>query len=98
MEQIVTIISTLGFPIACVIGMGYFIFMAFKMFFAKSEKREDKLYDIISECQAVNNDLLKTNANFVSVLEKHNEDLEVIKNDITDIKTTLEINRRSSDK
>ena len=49
MENITSIISTVGFPIACVLGMGYFIYVAFKMFMSKSDKREDRLYDLVSE-------------------------------------------------
>lgn len=59
METIVTIIQTLGFPIACVIGMGYFIFNMWdrqtKEWQAQSDamaercqKREDKLYEQIN--------------------------------------------------
>ena len=90
MENFTSIISTLGFPIACVVGMGYFIFVAFKMFMTKSEKREDRLYELIAESRATNEKLLETNASFVGVLEKYNADLEHIKSDVSDIRRYFE--------
>ena len=98
MENMTTIISTLGFPIACVLAMGYFIYVAFKMFMAKSDKREDRLYELIADNQATNEKLLATNAGFVDVLDKYNADLSGIKADVSDIKDFLELNKRSTDK
>ncbi|HEY8541670.1 MAG TPA: hypothetical protein VIL29_04755 [Pseudothermotoga sp.] len=98
MENMINIISTLGFPIACVLAMGSFIYVAFKMFMAKSDKREDRLYELVADIQATNEKLLATNAGFVDVLEKYNADLSAIKADVSDIKDFLEFNKSSTNK
>lgn len=97
MEQWTNVIATLGFPIACVLAMGYFIFIAFKMFMSKADKREDRLYELIADCQTANETLLATNASFIEALDKYNSDLEHIKSDVGDIKTYLSLNKREGD-
>lgn len=92
-----TIISTLGFPIACVLGMAFFIWQVYKNYIKTSKEREDKLYDMISECQTTNEELLKTNASFVAVIEKYNEDLSAIRNDVAVIKDYFEFNKKDGD-
>lgn len=96
MENMTSIISTLGFPIACVLAMGSFIYVAFKMFMAKSDKREERLYELVADIQDTNEKLLATNAGFVDVLNKYNADLSCIKADVSDIKDFLEFNNRST--
>lgn len=98
METFANLVSSIGFPIACVIAMGYFIYIAFNKFMAKSEKREEKLYEMLGETQLTNEKLLETNASFVGVLEKYNSDLTGIKADVSDIKDFLDLNKRTSDK
>lgn len=98
MEAFANLVSSIGFPIACVIAMGYFIYIAFNKFMAKSEKREEKLYEMLGETQLTNEKLLETNASFVGVLEKYNADLTGIKADVSDIKDFLDLNKRASDK
>lgn len=66
--DITQIINSLGFPIACVVGLALFV----KQMFAQMEKtreierindKEDKekLYNIIGETTAINKELLNTN-------------------------------------
>ena len=88
-----TVISTLGFPIACVLGMALFIWHVYKNYTATSKEREDKLYSMIADCQATNEELLKTNASFVTVIEQYNEDLSAIRNDVAVIKDYFEFNK-----
>lgn len=80
------LITSVGFPIVCVIALGWFIYKAFEKFTANAEKREEKLYSIIAEAQATNEKLLETNAGFVGVLDAYKTDLVEIKNDVSVIK------------
>lgn len=83
------LIATVGFPIVCVIALGWFIYKAFEKFTAQSEQREEKLYTIIADAQTTNEKLLQTNAEFVSVLNTYKSDLEEIKSDVSEIKERL---------
>lgn len=89
MENVADVISSVGFPIACVIALGYFIYLAWQKMSAQNEKREDKLYEIIATAQVNNDKLAEANKEFVSVLETYKTDIKEIKNDIEDIKVTL---------
>lgn len=71
MEMIVELITTLGFPIACVIALGVFIYKIYQ----KSEEREDKLMEV--------------NEKAIATIAKYADSLEVIKNDISEIKADL---------
>lgn len=84
-----TLITTLGFPIFCVLAMGWFISKLWNKSQEQNEKREDKLYEVISNAQVQNKELSKTNSEFVNVLNAYKHDLETIKNDVKDIKTQI---------
>lgn len=80
MEVFVSLISTVGFPIACVIALGLFIWHIYK----RSEQREDELRQEIKENQAIN-------GKFAEIIATHTAELGEIKTDIREIKNTLEI-------
>jgi hypothetical protein len=82
-------ITNVGFPIACVIALGWFIYTAFNKITAQSSQREEKLYTIVADAQETNKTLLKTNADFLAVLEIYKTDLETIKNDVASIKENM---------
>ena len=88
-NTIQTLITSLGFPIVCVMALGWFIYKAFEKFTAQSEKREEKLYTVIAQAQETNERLSNTNAEFVSVLNTYKSDLEEIKADVTEIKENM---------
>lgn len=69
--------------------MGWFISKLWNKSQEQNEKREDKLYEVISQAQEQNKELSKTNAEFVNVLNAYKNDLETIKNDVKDIKTQI---------
>lgn len=75
MEIVSTAITTLGFPIALVVAMGWFIFMLWK----QSVARETKLYEELAECRKVNQQAVET-------LALYAERLSVIESDVKDIK------------
>ena len=88
-NTIQTLITSVGFPIVCVLALGWFIYKAFEKFTSNAEKREEKLYALIAEAQATNKELLETNAEFVGVLETYKTDLVDIKNDVAEIKQNM---------
>ena len=88
-NTIQTLVTSLGFPIVCVMALGWFIYKAFEKFTAQSEKREEKLYTVIAQAQETNERLSNTNAEFVAVLNTYKSDLEDIKADVTEIKENM---------
>lgn len=90
-----TLITTLGFPIVCVIGLGWFIYKIYldtqeqnkanmAAVQARCQEREDKLYDEIKANREVNAQAIATIAHYA-------EKLDVIQNDISEIKTDITI-------
>lgn len=77
---LVELIPTLGFPIVCVVAMGIFIWKIYKA----SENREAKLMEELTENRKINEQAIQT-------IAKYAENLEIIKNDITDIKTDITV-------
>lgn len=77
-KTITDLITSLGFPIACVIAMGYFIWNLYK----KSIDREDKLMAEIAANRVIN-------AQAIETIAKYAERLDIIQKDISDIKTDI---------
>ena len=75
---IAELITTLGFPIACVIALGYFVWKIYK----RSEVREDTLMTEIGETRAINAQAIDTIAHYA-------EKLEIIQEDVKEIKTVI---------
>lgn len=55
----------------------------------QNKEREDKLYEYLGKAQTVNEELTKTNSEFVNVLNTYKTDLDTIKNDVTEIKQNM---------
>ena len=89
MDAWTQLISTVGFPIACVCALGYFVYIAWNKITEQGEKREEKLYDVLAKAQANNEMLADTNREFVAVLETYKTDITEIKHDIEDIKDII---------
>lgn len=81
-NNISTIISTVGFPIFCVVCLGYFVWKAFNMVMQNNKEREGKLYDTIAEIRGQLKEASATNASFVKILENMSKDIEDIKDKI----------------
>lgn len=88
-SSIQQMITTLGFPIVCVITLAFFIWKIWTKNVEQNEKREEKLYVVVGKAQEQNEQLSKTNAEFVTVLNSYKEDLKEIKEDVTEIKSKL---------
>ena len=80
LATIIEIISTLGFPIACVVALGFFVWNIYK----QSVAREERLMLEITENRLVNEKAIETIAQYA-------ERLEVIQKDIADIKTEITV-------
>lgn len=78
LEMIISLISTLGLPIVLVIVMGWFIFKLWK----QSDDREKKLYEELAKCREVNEQAIST-------LTLYAERLNVIEEDIKEIKDNI---------
>lgn len=78
MEAFVSLISTVGFPIAVAVALGWFIFQIYK----RSEQREDELRAEITKNQEIN-------AKFADIISKYSVEITEIKTDIKDIKEDI---------
>ena len=74
----VELIGTLGFPIACVIALGFFVWKIYQ----QSVVREEKLMVEITDNRLIN-------SQFAEIIGKYEVQLEEIKHDVKDIKDTL---------
>ena len=92
-NNLVEIISTLGFPIACVIFMGFFIYHIYNTWTKQNaeqmekmqnrcQEREEKLYTEIAKNREVNAKAIETIAHYA-------EKIDIIQKDISDIKTDI---------
>lgn len=83
MEAIIEVISTVGFPIACVLALGFFIWKIYN----QSVAREATLLQEIKESRAIN-------AKFAELIAGYEVKLDEIRTDVKDIKDTLQINNQ----
>lgn len=79
LQVILDIVNNFGFPVACVIAMGAFILKIYK----KSEDREEKLMAEIEENRKINADAIATIGKYAESLETIEEDIKIIKDDLT---------------
>jgi hypothetical protein len=80
LATIIELISTLGFPIVCVLALGIFVYKLWK----QSVDREEKLMGEITENRIIN-------TKFAEIIAQYEITLGEIKVDIKDIKDTLNI-------
>ena len=93
--DIIELISTLGFPIACVVVMGAFIYKIYK----KSEDREERFMVRVQERSKEREDILykeikenrEINAKAINTIAHYAEKLDVIQDDIKEIKTDITV-------
>lgn len=89
------LVSNLGFPVACVIGMGWFIYQIFQKTTdesarnmekvqARCKEREDKLYEELAANREINRKAIDTIAHYSAKLD-------IIQSDISDIKTDITV-------
>lgn len=89
------LVSNVGFPIAMVLGLMWFIYQIFLKTTAQNEAnmkqvqdrcaaREDKLYKELAESRAINRQ-------FTDVLAHYAEKFDTIQSDISEIKTDITV-------
>lgn len=81
-EIISNLISTLGFPIFCVVALGFFIYKSYDNITKANKDREEKLYMMLEN---YSKELYKLSNAF----SENTKILEIMKGDIDDIKDTV---------
>lgn len=84
MMDFAQMIVEFGFPIACVIALGLFVLKFYNDYTKQTNAREEKLYDELRECRAVNSKAIETIAQYA-------DSLGVIQTDIKEIKADVEL-------
>lgn len=98
-NMITELISGVGFPIFCVLALGWFIYKSYEHIQKSNETREEKLYTMLGKSQKQLDKLEDTNEKFVKVLETFKNDQDSMKHDVAEIKETLKkIPKRKTDK
>lgn len=98
---LIELIPTLGFPIVCVIAMGAFIFYIYKQTTKENaanmekvqercKEREEKLYLEIKENREINSKAIATIAQYAEKLDVIQEDIKDIKTDVTKLTVKIE--------
>ena len=93
-EDIIEILSNFGFPVACVVALGWFAFYMVKRTNKTAEnnmikvqerckEREDILYKEIKENREINAKAIETIAHYAEKLDDIQDDIKEIKTDIT---------------
>lgn len=80
---IVELISTLGFPIAIVVALGFFFYKVWQ----QSVDRENALREQIKEGQTINQEAIKTLTLYAERLDSIQSDVEDIKKEVCVIAT-----------
>ena len=83
LDEISNLVTTLGFPIVCVIACAYFINYIIKAEREENQKREEKYIDTINKFSVV---LDKVNDNLIA----NNKRLEYIENKLYEVCTDKE--------
>lgn len=85
MEAIMSMIATVGFPIAACLLLGWFIWHIYK----QSEKREADLRQEIKENQEINKEAIRTLALYAERLGVIENNMGAIQNDVSEIKEDI---------
>lgn len=85
-DVISNLISTVGFPIFCVVALGFFIYKSYDNITIANRDREEKLYTML---ESYHNELYKLSEAFsenTKILEKLKDDIDDIKDTVKDLK------------
>jgi chromosome segregation ATPase len=86
LSVILELIGSVGFPIACVLALGVFVFKIYN----QSVEREKTLMAEITENRLVNEKAIETIAKYAERLTHIEDNITEIKNDVTEIKTKIQ--------
>lgn len=93
LAAIAELLPTLGFPIICVIGLGWFVYKIYldttkanadnmEKVQARCQEREDKLYNQLEKQNEIN-------GKFAAIIAQYEVKLDAIQADINDIKNVV---------
>ena len=85
-STVTELIATLGFPIVCVLALGFFVWNIYK----QSIIREEKLMGEITENRLVNEKAIETIAQFAERFTHIEGDVAEIKGDVLEIKQKMQ--------
>lgn len=92
--EIIDIISNLGFPVACVIGLGWYIKDQAKRMEVATAAREKQYIDVINKQEKLILKMNDTNSEYVETLKGLTVHVEDIKNDVDAIKDVINMNKQ----
>ena len=87
MEEMVSDISTVGFPIFSVIAMGYFFYRVWTTQEARNTQREDKLMDIIRDHST-------TLANLGRIVDENTKMIAILTEKVESVENKLGENKK----
>lgn len=88
-DTFLELFSSVGFPIACVIALGVFCWKMIGKITTSQEEIENKLYEEIGECRAINQKAIETIAQYAEKLDTIQQDVNEMKTDLTIIRTKM---------
>lgn len=86
LATVIELITTVGFPITCVLALGIFVWHIYK----QSVVREDKLMAEITENRLVNEKAIETIAQYAERLTHIEETITEVRNDVVLIKDKIQ--------
>lgn len=89
MDAVVNVISTVGFPIFCVLALMYFILKSTTRTNDENKDREERLYSTISKQSDIMKEMSDTNAKFVEIVNELKAKIGEVENDVAEIKTII---------
>lgn len=87
MNDVSNLISTVGFPIAVSVGVGYILY---KMIGSVVSVLFNKFIETLDKLTSTNEKLVETNHTFVLEFTKIKDDLNDVKTDVKEIKNIVE--------
>lgn len=89
MDAWTTLITTVGFPITCVIGLAIFMAKVLVEINNSNKEREKETRELLIKAQLTVDTALETNAKFIDQLQVMQNSIDKITDDVEDIKSQL---------
>ena len=89
MESWVEVLQSVGFPIFCVLALGYFVYSSYQKMITDTKEREDKLYTMLASAQATISSAVENNVKLAAQIEIMQKNVEKLAEDIEDIKDSV---------
>ena len=89
MEGWVQVLQSVGFPIFCVLALGYFVYSSYQKMITDTKEREDKLYTMLTTAQATISSAVENNVKLAAQIEIMQKNVEKLADDIEDIKDSV---------